>query len=314
MSNAQAIIDAISGFLDRFMLKKSKLTTADLLAFIEAKWAEADDGKYAIHQGSIIIARMVNEYARAKDVVQLKRWLDEMDRHALSKKHPAYIGHYYKGEHYLECGAEAQALDHLRLCHEENPDYIFTRGQACIDLFNRHLGKPAPPSAIEDDVQDQLSTILPEWSAFFGEEVKLRIEIGGDAGAVKFNKKHRSGIDYLFANQTAVLQAILAELLKQYPAQQGIYDYQGDDKRDFMPDVRDINGFADLMSPAVVHVLSVYQDQFPYMGYQFSCSWDMEHAFGAMLLKNRVVEVGGAETAFLNWIARKDQRALRTKR
>src|SRR5215468_3739664 len=112
MSNEQAIIDAIVGFLDRFTLKKSKLTTADLIAFVEAKWAEADDGKYDIHRGSIIIARMVNEYARAKDVARLKRWLDEMDRHALSKKHPAYIGHYYRGEYYLQCGAEAEALRH----------------------------------------------------------------------------------------------------------------------------------------------------------------------------------------------------------
>src|SRR5215471_12508800 len=192
-SNAQAIIDAIGGFLDRFTLKKSKLTTVDLIAFVEAKWAEADDGKYDIHRGSIIIARMVNEYARAKDVAQLKRWLDEMDRHALSKKHPAYIHHYYKGEHYLKCGAEVEALHYLRLCYEENPDYIFTRGQACIDLFNRHLGKPAPSSAIEDDVKDKLSIILPEWSAFFGEEAKLRIRTA-NAGAVKFNKKHRSGI------------------------------------------------------------------------------------------------------------------------
>jgi hypothetical protein len=54
-----------------------------------------------------------------------------------------------------------------------------------------------------------------------------------------------------------------------------------------------------------VHVLSVYHDQFPYMGYQFWCSWDREHAFGAMLLKDRVVEIGGAETAFHDPIARK---------
>jgi len=313
MSNEQAIIDAIGGFLDRFMLKKNKLTTADLLAFVEAKWAEADDGKYDIHRGSIIIARMVNEYARAKDMAQLKRWLDEMDKHALSKRHPAYIRQYYKGEHYLKCGAEAEALHHLRLCYEENSAYIFTRGQACIDLINRYLGNPAPSSAIEDVVEDKPSIILPEWSMFFGEEAKLRIRMGGDAGAVKFNKKHRSGLDYLLANQTSILQAILTELLKRYPAQQEDYGYQGDDKRDFMPDVRDIRGFADLMSPIVVYILSVYHDQFPYVGYQFSCSWDREHAFGAMLLKDRVVEIGGAETAFLNWIARKDQRALKAK-
>jgi hypothetical protein len=313
MSNAQAAIDSITGFLDRFMLKKNKLTTADLLAFVEAKWAEADNGKYDIHQGSIIIGRMVNEYARAKDVAHLKRWLDEMDQHALSKKNPAYIHHFYKGEHYLECGAEAEALHHLILCYEENPDYIFTRGQACIDLFNRHLGKPAPSPAVEDDVEDKLSITLPDWSAFFGEVATLPIVIGGDDGAGKPNKKHRSGIDYLVANQTTILRAILTELFRQYPAHQEIYGYHGDDKRDFMPDVHEIKGFADLMSPGVVHVLSVYQDQFPYMGYEFSCSWDREHAFGAMLLKDRVVEIGGAETAFLNWIARKDQRALNVK-
>jgi hypothetical protein len=258
---------------------------------------------------------MVNEYAWAKDVAQLKRWLDEMDQHALSKKNPTYINHYYKGQSYLECGAEDEALHHLRLCYEENPDYIFTRGKACIDLFNRYLGKPAASVAIEDDVEDKLPIIiLPEWSAFFGEEVKLCIEMGLYTGAVKFNEMDQSGIDYLLANQTAILRAILTELLKQYPAQQEIYDYQGDDKRDFMPDVHDIEGFADLMSPTVVQVLTVYQDQFPYMGYQFSCSWDREHDFGAMLLKDRVVEIGGADTAFLDWIARKDQQALKAKR
>lgn len=306
MSNAQAIIDEINGFFDQFMLKKNKLTTADLLAFVEAKWAKADDGKYGIHQGSIIIGRMNNEYARAKNVAQLKRWLNEMDQHALSKKHPSYINHYYNGELYLECGAEAEALHHLRLCHEENSDYIYTRGQACIDLFNKHLGKPAPCSVIDDDMEDELSIILPEWSMFFGEEAKLRIELGVDTGAVKFNEKQRSGLDYLLANQTAILQAILTELLKQYPTRQELYGYQGDDKRDFMPDVLDIKGFADLMSPMVVYVLSVGPDQFPYIGYLFSCSWDSEHAFGAVLLKDRVVEIGGAETAFHDPVARDD--------
>jgi hypothetical protein len=49
------------------------------------------------------------------------------------------------------------------------------------------------------------------------------------------------------------------------------------------------------------------------MGYQFSCSWDREHAFGAMLLKDRVVEIGGADTSFLDSIARKDQRVLKAE-
>ena len=44
--NAQKIMDEIGVFLDRSLLKKSKITKAEIIRFIEAKWAEADDEKY----------------------------------------------------------------------------------------------------------------------------------------------------------------------------------------------------------------------------------------------------------------------------
>ena len=45
--NAQKIMDEIGIFLDRSLLKKSKITKAEIIRFIEEKWAEADDEKYA---------------------------------------------------------------------------------------------------------------------------------------------------------------------------------------------------------------------------------------------------------------------------
>ena len=43
--DTQKIMDEIGVFLDRSLLKKSKITKAEIIRFIEAKWAEADDEK-----------------------------------------------------------------------------------------------------------------------------------------------------------------------------------------------------------------------------------------------------------------------------
>jgi hypothetical protein len=307
MSKAQEIISEIYHFLDKFSLKKNKLEKKDLIAFIEEKWALADNAKYEIHAGSIIIARMINEYSAVKDFKNTKRWLEMMDAHALSKKHPAYINNYYNGECCLKCGQEQEALKYLRLCYEENPEYIFTRGQACIDFFNKHSGTPVllPKDDGNESVTDSIE--LKEWQSFFGgSKADLRYTVDGDDLELKQSEKHKSVLEFVICNQSKILNAILSELLKRYPAMQEHYGYEGDDKQDFMPDVHTIHDFADLLSPVAVHILSVYKNNFPYIGYQFSCSWDLEHGFGVMMFQDRVVEIGGADSSFLDWIAKKD--------
>ena len=59
--DAQKIMDEIGVFLDRSLLKKSKITKAEIIRFIEAEWAEADDEKYRVYDSYIYAARMVNE-------------------------------------------------------------------------------------------------------------------------------------------------------------------------------------------------------------------------------------------------------------
>lgn len=44
-----------------------------------------------------------------------------------------------------------------------------------------------------------------------------------------------------------------------------------------------------------------------YIGFHFICLWDEEHDFGVMTHKERIVKVGGADTAFLSWIAEEDK-------
>lgn len=64
--DAQKIIDGIGAFLDRSLLKKSKITKAEIVRFIEAKWVEADDEKNRVYASYIYAARMANEYKWAR--------------------------------------------------------------------------------------------------------------------------------------------------------------------------------------------------------------------------------------------------------
>ena len=68
-------------------------------------------GGHDIHQGSIISARMVNEYARANDVAQLNAGWTRWTGTRSAKSIPLYIRHYYRGEHYLRFGAETAFLN-----------------------------------------------------------------------------------------------------------------------------------------------------------------------------------------------------------
>lgn len=118
--------------------------------------------------------------------------------------------------------------------------------------------------------------------------------------------EQQNGLDYLRENQKAVLENILNELLRQYPGLQENYSYSEEDKIDFMPDVKDIQGFADLLSPTCFYVTSIVKEGYPYIGFGFSCSWDSEHGLGVMTHKDRIIEIGGTDTAFNSWAAEED--------
>lgn len=55
-----------------------------------------------------------------------------------------------------------------------------------------------------------------------------------------------------------------------------------------------------------INIHQIRKDGIPYVGYEFSCSWDQEHGAGVLMHGNRCVEVGGADCAILLWIAEAD--------
>ncbi len=55
-----------------------------------------------------------------------------------------------------------------------------------------------------------------------------------------------------------------------------------------------------------ITIFRVVRGEVAYVGYGFACDWDPEHGAGVMTHGDRVVAVGGADTAVLSWIAKRD--------
>lgn len=117
---------------------------------------------------------------------------------------------------------------------------------------------------------------------------------------------HEKAFNYMIENQESIKQNILNALLVEYPNLQDLYGYDTDEKATYMPDVHTTNDFKNLIGISNIHLLNIEKDGHGYVGFEFGCTWDDEHGLGIMTHKNRIIKIGGGDTAFLTWIARED--------
>lgn len=113
-------------------------------------------------------------------------------------------------------------------------------------------------------------------------------------------------VQWLLDNELDVARSLLDGLLVEYRRLQDVYGYTGDDRDTFMPVVSSPEGFRNLIGLHSVHVHPLTKDGLPYLGFEFGCTWDEEHGLGVLMHGTRLVQAGGADTAFLLWIARQD--------
>lgn len=108
-----------------------------------------------------------------------------------------------------------------------------------------------------------------------------------------------AAIKYLLENSELIQASLLNGLLAKFPAWKEIYD-------DGLPDVSGISQFKDIIGLSYLHVLSAEKDGYAYIGFELGCTWDEEHGAGVMMNKDRVIEVGQADTSFNSWAAYDD--------
>ena len=68
----------------------------------------------------------------------------------------------------------------------------------------------------------------------------------------------------------------------------------------------DRSSFATLLRPVLGSDPGRFLEGAAYVGYEFGCAWEEEHGLGLMMHQGRIVAMGGADTAILEWIAEKD--------
>ena len=113
---------------------------------------------------------------------------------------------------------------------------------------------------------------------------------------------------YLKDHEQEVAKAALKAIFDKYPEFQGIYgdDFDEDDAAAALPDLKSPQDLRKLIGLGIVHVLPVAKAGVAYVGFELGCTWDDEHGLGVMLHRDRVIKVGGADTSFLEWVAKGD--------
>ena len=169
--------------------------------------------------------------------------------------------------------------------------------QRSRSFFNAHLAEPKILPKFEDEEYEDFG--FPLRLEYFGKALEQEGEfcctfLDEDCEETDEPSQAQSdALEFLKQNQEEILTGVLSEILKNYPKWQEIYDYPSETKSNFMPDVATPQELSELLELQNIYILDSAK-----IGFQFSCSWDMEHGLGVMTRKGKVVGIGEAEMAF----------------
>jgi hypothetical protein len=173
---------------------------------------------------------------------------------------------------------------------------------------------------LEDDIWWTTDAVLPSWRGFqarsgaYGAQSSAEPSDGSvhivfapeGRGQEPLTEAEVASVYWVLDNEATVSKALLSALLAEYPSLQEQYGYSAEEQAQFMPEVTAIDGFRNLIGLHSVNVHPVRIDGVPYIGFELGCTWDDEHGLGVLMQGTRVVEIGGADTAILLWIAEND--------
>ncbi len=108
-----------------------------------------------------------------------------------------------------------------------------------------------------------------------------------------------NAINFLQDNSLKIRDEILNSLFNELPEIREIYE-------DLVPEINSVSDLKNFIGLSIIHIMESDKDGFAYIGYELGCDWDHEHGIGVMMHKDRVIEIGQADTSFNTWITYKD--------
>ncbi|MEE1672435.1 hypothetical protein SNR37_001756 [Agarivorans aestuarii] len=161
---------------------------------------------------------------------------------------------------------------------------------------------------------------LPTWSGFqerngpYGaissdepSDGTIRIVFAPEGrGDEALNSKEIELINWFISHQRQVIESITNTLFSNYAAiKDGYIEEYGEEMIKYFPEVTSLSDIKNVVGTVSVNIHQVSKDSIPYIGVEMGCSWEEEHGIGFLLHGNNIVEVGGADTAILLWVAEK---------
>lgn len=144
---------------------------------------------------------------------------------------------------------------------------------------------------------------LQAWTEFTNEDSVLLTFAPEGRDDAPLNAEEIAIAQWVPENQTTQKPVLLSAVLKAYPEfrQQFFNDFGIGENEDDLPIVTSADGLPKLITLEEITIHQISKDGDPYIGYQFSCAWDEEHGLGVLMHNDRIVEIGGSDTAFLLW-------------
>ncbi len=150
---------------------------------------------------------------------------------------------------------------------------------------------------------------LNYWQQEFMMDLPMDFNLGGEVDVDEIKPYHVKACEYLDENDAEILHLIIDSIYEKYRNWQieyGYADLSPEEREYYMPDIESKEEIMPMITPKCIVILDAEKDGIAYYGVQFICTWDQEHNLGVMLHKNRIVEIGTEDMAFLSWIAEED--------
>jgi len=143
--------------------------------------------------------------------------------------------------------------------------------------------------------------------------ISIKVETEDDETPRLPSAAQRRAFQYMLEHESAITSAVLKRILRAYPGEREASIDADPELEDELPVIKNVKQLRDVIGLGTVHVLPVTKKERAYIGFEFGCEWDEEHGFGIMTYGTRVVVHGGADHAFLEWVAERDAKPDRKR-
>lgn len=166
--------------------------------------------------------------------------------------------------------------------------------------------KKGTRAAFEVDDDGEGIITLPCWAGFRQggdaepSDGQVLLTVGGDNVDKKIRPAHEAAYRFALERAARVQVVVLDALVAELPRLTAGFAAG-------TAPAADLDALRDMVTLVGVHLHHAERGGVAYVGYELGCAWDREHGLGVMTHRERVVEVGQADTSLLGWIAEQDR-------